>query len=152
MFGIGFGELIIIFVVALLVVGPQKMPEMAKKLARILREVRKTSDEFQASFLRDSGAEVKGFLNNPQERVKRHLESEVNDVLAQVGQPQEEVSTPLNGEANESSEADLGETAVNPIAENNSNVETVKRGALVDEEPVSVPQLKDDTEKVKPIG
>ena len=81
MFGIGFGELIIIFVVALLVVGPQKLPEMAKKLARVLREVRKTSDEFQASFLRDTGSDVKGFISNQQGSIKRHLENEVKEVL-----------------------------------------------------------------------
>ena len=81
MFGIGFGELIIIFVVALLVVGPHKLPQMAKNLARVLREVRKTSDEFQASFLRDTGADVKGFISNPQGSIKRHLENEVKEVL-----------------------------------------------------------------------
>ena len=81
MFGIGFGELIIIFVIALLVVGPQKLPEMAKSLARVLKEVRKTSDEFQASFLRDTGPEVQGLLSNPKETIKRHLENEVQEVL-----------------------------------------------------------------------
>ena len=101
MFGIGFGELIIIFVVALLVVGPQKMPEMAKKLARILREVRKTSDEFQASFLRDSGNDVKGFLNNPQERIKRHLENEVSEVLVDSESPQDQVPIAPRGESNQ---------------------------------------------------
>ena len=65
MFGIGFGELILIFVVALLVVGPQKLPEMARTLARVFREVRKTSDEFQASIFRESGPAVSGLLKNP---------------------------------------------------------------------------------------
>ena len=62
-------------------VGPHKLPEMAKKLARILREVRKTSDEFQASFLRDTGSDVRGFISNPQGSIKRHLENEVKEVL-----------------------------------------------------------------------
>ena len=81
MFGIGFGELIIIFIVALLVVGPHKLPEMAKNLAKVLREVRKTSDEFQASIFRETGPSVSGLLKNPEATIKRHLENEVQEAL-----------------------------------------------------------------------
>ncbi|MBL93133.1 MAG: twin-arginine translocase subunit TatB [Myxococcales bacterium] len=81
MFGIGFGELIIIFIVALLVVGPHKLPEMAKNLAKVLREVRKTSDEFQASIFRETGPSVSGLLKSPEATIKRHLENEVQEAL-----------------------------------------------------------------------
>jgi len=81
MFGIGFGELIIIFIVALLVVGPKKLPEMAKNLAKVLREVRKTSDEFQASIFRESGPNVTGLLKSPGDTIKRHLENEVKEAV-----------------------------------------------------------------------
>ena len=81
MFGIGFGELIIIFIVALLVVGPHKLPEMAKNLAKVLREVRKTSDEFQASIFRETGPSVTGLLKSPEATIKRHLENEVQEAL-----------------------------------------------------------------------
>ena len=81
MFGIGFGELIIIFIVALLVVGPHKLPEMAKNLAKVLREVRKTSDEFQASIFRETGSSVSGLLKSPEATIKRHLENEVQEAI-----------------------------------------------------------------------
>ncbi|MDQ7055587.1 MAG: Sec-independent protein translocase protein TatB [Persephonella sp.] len=45
MFGIGFSELILIFVVALLVLGPKRLPEVAKTLGRFYREIRSTVDE-----------------------------------------------------------------------------------------------------------
>lgn len=44
MFDIGFQELIIIFVVALLVVGPDKLPEVGRTAGKWMREIRKGID------------------------------------------------------------------------------------------------------------
>ena len=45
MFGLGGPELLLIAVVALLVLGPEKLPEIMKKLAGIVRELRRAGDE-----------------------------------------------------------------------------------------------------------
>jgi TatA/E family protein of Tat protein translocase len=45
-FGIGTTELILILVVALLVLGPKKLPEMARSLGRGMAEFRRASNEF----------------------------------------------------------------------------------------------------------
>ncbi|MEN6327660.1 MAG: twin-arginine translocase TatA/TatE family subunit, partial [Smithella sp.] len=44
MFGIGFQELLIIAVVALLIVGPKKLPDLAKTLGKGFNEFRKATD------------------------------------------------------------------------------------------------------------
>jgi Tat protein translocase TatB subunit len=46
---IGFPELIFIFVVALLVFGPKKLPEVAKMLGKAIREFRKTINDAKAT-------------------------------------------------------------------------------------------------------
>jgi sec-independent protein translocase protein TatB len=49
MFGIGMSEMIIICAVALLVFGPEELPQIVKKIARGLGEVRKASDDLRRS-------------------------------------------------------------------------------------------------------
>ena len=51
MFGIGTGELLLLLVLALIVLGPEKMPKLARDLGRALAEFRKTSDELRTEFL-----------------------------------------------------------------------------------------------------
>src|SRR5438067_3197259 len=51
MFGIGTGELLLLLVIALIVLGPERMPKLARDLGRALAEFRKTSDELRTEFL-----------------------------------------------------------------------------------------------------
>jgi sec-independent protein translocase protein TatA len=45
MFGIGIQELIIIAIIALIVVGPKKLPDLAKTLGKGFSEFRKAADD-----------------------------------------------------------------------------------------------------------
>lgn len=49
MFGIGMPEMILILVVALIVLGPQKLPDIAKSMGRAILEFRKAASEFKES-------------------------------------------------------------------------------------------------------
>lgn len=50
MFGIGLPEMIIILVVALLVVGPSKLPELARTLGKAFTEFRRMADDVKETF------------------------------------------------------------------------------------------------------
>lgn len=50
MFGLGMGEVVIILVLALILLGPQKLPDAAKQLGKGLREFRKATDDLKQQF------------------------------------------------------------------------------------------------------
>ncbi len=60
MFNIGPAELLVIGVLALLVLGPTKLPEAARQAGRVMAEVRKVSTGFQS--------ELRGALHEPVDR------------------------------------------------------------------------------------
>ena len=47
MFGLGFSEVLVILAVVLLVVGPEKLPELARTLGRTMWQLRRAADEFR---------------------------------------------------------------------------------------------------------
>lgn len=47
MFGLSFWEIAIIMLIALVVLGPSKLPEIARNLGKGLREFRKATEEFK---------------------------------------------------------------------------------------------------------
>jgi len=51
MFGIGTGELLLLLVIALIVLGPERMPKVARDLGRMVGDLRRTSDELREEFM-----------------------------------------------------------------------------------------------------
>ena len=65
MFGIGFPELIIIMAIALIVIGPSKLPDLARALGKGMAEFRKATQEIKDSLdLDEDLAEVKRDLTD----------------------------------------------------------------------------------------
>lgn len=76
MFGIGMPELIVILVIALIVIGPQKLPDLARSLGKGLAEFKRASDDFRQS-VTDEAAKV--------EDEKEHLAKETAAKEAEAG-------------------------------------------------------------------
>jgi sec-independent protein translocase protein TatA len=56
MFGIGMPELIIIMVIALIVIGPQKLPDIARSLGKGLAEFKRASEDFRHNISEETKA------------------------------------------------------------------------------------------------
>jgi TatA/E family protein of Tat protein translocase len=82
MFGsVGPTELILIFIIALLVFGPKKLPEIGKSVGKAIREFKKASDEIkgrieeeiQASEIKDLGKDIKTTVQEFHDGIKKEL-------------------------------------------------------------------------------
>jgi TatA/E family protein of Tat protein translocase len=106
MFDIGLQEMIIIGVIALLVFGPSKLPELGRMFGRAMREFRRASDEFRST------VETNLHINDPEPVIASPLVSEPA-ATATSSLPSEAETTPAGGVATESERAtvvsDVGE-------------------------------------------
>jgi sec-independent protein translocase protein TatB len=50
MFGLGMGEIMIILVLALILLGPAKLPDAAKSIGKAMRDFRKATDDVKSQF------------------------------------------------------------------------------------------------------
>lgn len=53
-FGIGLPEMALIFLVALLIFGPKKLPEIGRSLGKAIRGFQEASKEFESEFKREA--------------------------------------------------------------------------------------------------
>ena len=88
MFGIGMPELLLILGLALIVLGPKKLPELAKALGKGIAEFRRATDELKDEF-RQMEREVEDATAEPSAR-----EDPAAQVPPEESVPPETVSTP----------------------------------------------------------
>ena len=75
MFGIGFPEMLVILAVALIVVGPDKLPDLARSLAKGMVEFKRTMNQVKHSLTEENEVfgEVQDELRKAAGEVQEHL-------------------------------------------------------------------------------
>ncbi len=72
MFGIGVPELIVILAVALVVIGPKKLPDLAKSLGKALGEFKRATSDLKQSIEQEAGLdEVRENLSKTDRDIRR---------------------------------------------------------------------------------
>ena len=88
MFGIGMPELLIILAVALIVIGPKKLPELAKSLGRAMGEFKKATNDLKESIELESETE------------------NVRNAFEGLGRPEKPEGGPAGADSTDDSDAD----------------------------------------------
>lgn len=99
MLGIGMQEIIIILVVALIVIGPKKLPDLAKALGRAMREFRRAADDLKDNLDIDGVREEK-------EKLMREFSKEKlsKDFMAKKDRGTSETKEPVGTEGSDKAE------------------------------------------------
>lgn len=67
MFGLGMGELIVIFLIALIFIGPKKLPELAKGLGKGIRDFQNAAKGFTDDLQNDEPSDSKKIADASQQ-------------------------------------------------------------------------------------
>ncbi len=95
MFGIGLPEMILIMALALIVIGPDKLPDLARSLAKGLMELKKTAESLKTSFAEEG---------NPLNDIRPELEEAAKSLQSNLLDPPPQL---------------LGQSSSNPLGETN---------------------------------
>lgn len=106
MFGIGLPEMLLIMALALIVVGPDKLPDLARSLAKGLMELKKTAETLKTSFAEEG---------NPLNEIRPELEDAAKSLKNNLLGPQ---STEQPGET---SPADMAANAYQELLKQTNN-------------------------------
>lgn len=115
MFGIGMPEMLLILAIALIVIGPKKLPDLAKSLGRALGEFKKATGDLKESLEIDTDMkDVKKAFDEMNQDIRETVTEGIKQAEAST------VSSAQNGSApDDSSSADPLPAAEKPMPEEN---------------------------------
>ena len=116
MFGIGFVEVMVILVIALIVIGPDKLPEIAKTLGKGFADFKRQTDDLKQSFRDGIDASDRSELPKVASLPKEQTDSAVEKAKAFLPEGLEPPQTP----------PDAGETPDAPAPEAVADAEAVE--------------------------
>lgn len=89
MFGISIWEMLLLLAVALIVFGPEKLPELTKSLGRVLGEFRRATTDIKQTIETETGMDkVRDSLNEVKDDIKSKID--LSDSIPDIN----ELSTP----------------------------------------------------------
>lgn len=118
MFDVGAPEFLLLVVIAIVLFGPEKLPEFARKAARVIRYLRTMAGSAQDQLSKELGTEFADLDVrdlNPRTFVQKHLLDEVQPIVADVKADLTEATTFKT--VSPGGPADVMAAATPPVAE-----------------------------------
>jgi Tat protein translocase TatB subunit len=125
MFGLGFSELLVIMVIALIVIGPEKLPGIAKAMGKGYAEFRKTLDDVQKGVYesaqpKDESPYITQLLKErEEEKAKKEAPSGTGETADSFGYPPEAATGGVEEAKGKAAESSPGE----PVAKKSAVAE-----------------------------
>jgi len=153
MFGIGMPEMLLILAIALIVIGPKKLPDLAKSLGRAMREFKKATNEFKETMHIDSElAEVKKAFNDINDDVKGAVDLKPEPEKKSAEQSGTETADEETKDSkNEKSESDEFDNLKN-LKHAFDNLDSSSNSSATDETTPTDKSLAEEDQKVTPKG
>lgn len=123
MFGIGLPEMILILALALIVVGPDKLPDLARSIAKGIMELKKTAEGLKKNFEEET---------NSLKEIRPDLEEAARNFKGQIL----DLPSPASNDLTEQSPTDQAAKAHAELAQ--SGVDTT---AIVELEPTDIEEI-----------
>jgi len=106
MFDVGFSELIVIGIVALVVIGPERLPKVARTAGHLLGRLQRYVNDVKADINREMQLDELRKLQSEMQESARSLENSLNSEMQSIGkaveqavQPDVSASTPVGESA-----------------------------------------------------
>ena len=118
MFDIGFLEIMVILIIALLVIGPERMPEVARKLGKFMGKMRNFINQMKEdSPLKDTVQEVRDAMDLEEQKknisnISKELEHGLN--FDDSGLDLDELQRPFGGDTNQPSSSQFNKAPSQP--------------------------------------
>ena len=126
MFGIGFTEILLISIIAILFLGPDKLPEAMIQIAKFIKSVKKTvgdaksslEEEMKIADLKDEALNYKKQLDSATNELKNFKNIDFDDIVDHDDSPAQKPSKKKSPDA---------ETATTPVEAKNDTVTFKKK-------------------------
>ncbi len=136
MFGIGMPEMLLLLAIALVVIGPKKLPDLAKSLGRAMREFKKATNELKDTMQIDSElADVKKAFNDISDDVKETIDPKI--------EPEKKSDNQLKPEKSESDQKE--DNDFKNLKEAFDDMETASKPTATDKTDTADPDPKEKT-------
>lgn len=139
MFGIGLPEMLLIMALALIVVGPDKLPELARSMAKGLMELKKTAEG-----LKDQLSEEGNPLDDIRPDLEQAAKSLKENLLESPSQFDNDTIMPKDGV---NPAADSASAAYQDLMQHTTNVQDLPFNETTVEDSVDSQSVNDDDKK-----